>query len=215
MNKYINLFFYKIYNAVYWRRDAIIFLITIIIIIAIWCLVEFLSNFTAWIFWAFIFILETIFYFLNDSTPDLPIHMFMDGGESSKNPNNSNNEPVITDLDFEWYSSPSHSNDNDDDDNEEDISKIINSNIDKFEENIKKLSNEELAEILNSIEDMKNRYANDNVPSSKEQIGILEKKEESCANQLSANMSKEENIENKENKEVNKENYKGKGKSKE
>jgi NADH-ubiquinone oxidoreductase chain 3 len=111
-------------------------------------------------------------------------------GESSKSTGR-----VITDSDYESDSDSStkkvHSDSyqSDREDNEEDVSKLVNSNLPEFEKTLKHLTNEELVETMNTIDIMRTEYYNSKVPSAKTQIDILNTKEDLVAKQISENFS--------------------------
>jgi hypothetical protein len=155
---------------------------------------------------------------------DLPIFFTKDDvGEGSSNRENIPNKDtrVITDSDYEYESDKSdqkkdHQDDNDDP-NEKDVSKFINQNTDMFKSNLNTLTNDELVETMNTIESMIDMHKSNNVPSSKEQIIMLEEKLQSCIEQIESNMQEPENssINNIESKGKEKENFNNKGKGKE
>jgi len=135
-------------------------------------------------------------------------------GESSKSTGR-----VITDSDYESESDsstkkvPSDSYQSDREDNEEDVSKLVNSNLPEFEKTLKHLTNEELVETINTIDIMRTEYYNSKVPSAKTQIDILNTKEDLVAKQISENFSTTDS--ESKGKEVdtnNNKDRKGKGK---
>jgi len=135
-------------------------------------------------------------------------------GESSKSTGR-----VITDSDYESESDsstkkvPSDSYQSDREDNEEDVSKLVNSNLPEFEKTLNHLTNEELVETMNTIDIMRTEYYNSKVPSAKTQIDILNTKEDLVAKQISENFSTTDS--ESKGKEVdtnNNKDRKGKGK---
>jgi len=72
---------------------------------------------------------------------------------------------------------------------EYDISKLINSN--NFSTKLKEVETEKLGEVLGIIDEMRTKYSTDNVPSAKEQIAILDKKEVQCMEEISERMANE------------------------
>jgi hypothetical protein len=112
---------------------------------------------------------------------------------------------VITESDYEWESEEEADYESDSDDDELEVSKFINSS--QFEERVKKATKEELVEALNEIEFSIKSYENSKVPVAKEQISILTKKENLCKSAL-------ENKHIEEDKFLEEENSKGKGKGK-
>ena len=124
------------------------------------------------------------------------------GGASSKS---ESRKGVITESDYEWESSSDSHYESDSDHNESGVSKFINSS--QFEERVKKATKEELVEALSVIEFSIKSYEKSKVPVAKEQISILTKKENLCISAL-------ENKLIEEDKFLEEEKSKGKGKSK-
>jgi len=88
---------------------------------------------------------------------------------------------VITESDYEMDSDDSNGQNylSDSDDEESLVSKFINSS--DFDKRVKTITVQELSETLDTIEVMKQMYQNSNVPSAKEQLAILAKKESICS----------------------------------
>jgi NADH-ubiquinone oxidoreductase chain 3 len=143
-------------------------------------------------------------------------------GESSKARESSKNTGrVITDSDYESDSDSSTKNlhpdsyQSDKEDNEENVSRLVNSNLPEFEKTLKHLTNEELVETMNTIDIMKTEYYNSKVPSAKTQIEILNTKEDLVAKQIEENLNTTNSDNKGKGKEVDNNNdrdRKGKGK---
>jgi NADH-ubiquinone oxidoreductase chain 3 len=145
----------------------------------------------------------------------------MEEGESSKTGESSKSTGrVITDSDYESGSDSStkklhpDSYPSDREDNEENVSRLVNSNLPEFEKTLKHLTNEELVETMNTIDIMKTEYYNSKVPSAKTQIEILNTKEDLIAKQIEENLNATDS-DNQGKKVDNNNNRDRKGKGKE
>jgi hypothetical protein len=179
---------------------------------------------TGFLFVTFSMISSFVKNFFNDLKDLFVLFAKDDAGEGPSNRENfSNKGPrIITDSDYESDESDKSDQkkgyqDDNDDPNEEDVSKFINQNTDTFKSTVNTLTNEELVETMNTIESMIDMHKSSNVPSSKEQIVILEEKLQSCIEQIESNMQESEDspVNNTDNKGKDTENFNNKGKGKE
>ena len=123
--------------------------------------------------------------------------------QASKKPESP--KGVITGSDYEWEDDEEAYSESDFDPNESEVSKFINSSL--FEVRLNKANKDELKEVLDVLEFSKKSYENSKVPVAKEEISQLTIKVDLCKKAL-------ENKVIEENKFLEGDNSKGKGKAK-